>query len=103
MLQPEANVQPEAEEAPDMVRTLTYTAIAGLIFILASALGNIVILICQWAGIALLIFVAAAVGHRYLLPADENGTSRTDWPRWVKIVSGHLRGAAARFLPGWMK
>lgn len=92
---------PPAEDSPDMVRTLTYTAIAGLIFILASALGNIVIVICQWTGISLLLFVAAAVGHRYL-PVDGNGTQRGDWPRWVKIVAGHLRVVAARFLPKWM-
>lgn len=92
--------EPNPQEEPDMVRTLTYTAIAGLIFLLASALGNIVILICQWTGIALLIFVLAAVGHRYL-PLDGNGTQREDWPRWVKIVAGHLRGLAGRFLPRW--
>jgi hypothetical protein len=93
--------EPTTPEEPDMVRTLTYTTIAGLAFILASALGNIVIIICQWTGVALLLFVAAAVGHRYL-PLDGKGTQREDWPRWVKIVAGNLRAVAARFLPGWM-
>ncbi len=86
-------------EEPDMVRTLTYTAIAGLGFILASALGNLVIVIFQWVGMGLLIFVAAAVGARYIPLRD--GTERADWPRWVKIVAGPLRGVAGRFLPRW--
>lgn len=93
--------EPTPQEEPDMVRTLTYTAIAGLIFILASALGNIVIIILQWLGIGLLVFVLAAVTHRYI-PTDSDGTQREDWPRWVKIVAGHLRGVAGRFLPRWM-
>ena len=79
----------------DLTRTLTYTAIAGLGFILASALGNIVILICQCLGLALLAFVAAAIVSRYWQEDD------SVWPSWVKIVSGHLRGIAARFLPRW--
>lgn len=86
-----------AEPSPpeDMTRTLTYTAIAGLAFILASALGNIVIVICQCVGLALLAFVAAAIASRYW--QEDN----RDWPHWVKIVSGHLRGIAARFAPRW--
>ena len=80
------------QEDPDTTKTLVYTGIAGLGFLLASFLGHIVITALWFMGWALLLLVLASAGWRYV---------EGEWPQWVHIVCERLRGLASRWPFAW--
>ena len=84
------NLPPTQDQDP--TKTLVYTGIAGLCFLLASFLANIVITILWIAGWGLLLFVGASVGWRIF---------EGKWPDWVFLVCEKLKAIAARWPFGW--